>query len=256
MTIRGVILAGGSGSRLLPLTKVTNKHLLAVYDKPMIFYPLNTLINAGIKEIMIVAGKGHAGSFLELLGDGSEFGVNLSYIVQEKSGGIAQALGLAKRFGNKDNIVVILADNIYEDTFDFSDFREGARVYLKRVSDPQKFGVARIIDTKLGKNRIVEIVEKPDISKVDNELIDKDGYGFSVTGLYLYDSTVFDRISCLKPSNRGELEISDLNNMYIRDGRIDFRMVDGFWSDMGSIESMFRASSFVRDKAILKKYRS
>lgn len=253
MITKGVVLAGGSGTRLLPLTKVTNKHLIGIYDRPMIYFSLQTLINANIKDIMIVAGKGHAGSFLELLGDGSEFGINLSYTVQEKSGGIAQALGLTKRFANNDNIVVILADNIYEDTFDFSDFREGARVYLKRVSDPQKFGVARVVDLKLGKGKIVEIVEKPDISKVDNELIDKNGYGFSVTGLYLYDNTIFDRISCLRPSNRGELEISDLNNMYIRDGKIDFEIVNGFWSDMGTIESAYRASSFVRDKTILKK---
>lgn len=245
--MKGVILAGGSGSRLSPLTKVTNKHLLAVYNKPMIYYPLGTLINAGIKEIMIVSGKGHAGHILELLGDGNEFGVSLSYAIQENSGGIAQALGLTKRFSNKDNIAVVLGDNIFEDIFDFSNFREGARVYLKMVSDPQRFGVARIMTTKFDETRIIEIVEKPDITKVDNGLIDKGGWGLAVTGLYLYDNTVYDKISYLKPSNRGELEISDLNNMYIKDGKIDYEIINGFWSDAGTFSSLFKSSEFVRN---------
>ncbi len=238
ISIRGIILAGGSGSRLLPLTKVTNKHLLAVYDKPMIFYPLNTLINAGITQIMIVSGKWHAGHILELLGDGSEFGVNLSYTIQEKSGGIAQALGLAKKFSNKQNVAVILGDNIYEDTFDFSDFREGSKVYLKAVSDPERFGVANIQN-----NRLIFIEEKPKIPKSN----------LAVTGLYLYDNTVFDRISCLRPSNRGELEVSDLNNSYIKDGNIDYKIIEGFWSDAGTFSSLFKASEFIRNKEINKK---
>lgn len=248
--MKGIILAGGSGSRLSPLTKVTNKHLLAVYNKPMIFYPLYTLINGGIKDIIVISGKWHAGHILELLGDGSEFGVSLSYAIQEKAGGIAQALALAKRFANRDNIVVILGDNIFEDKFDFSNFREGSRVYLKRVSDPQRFGVARIMTNKLDENRIVEIVEKPDITKVDNGLIDKGGYGFAVTGIYLYSNDVFDKISCLKPSHRGELEITDINNIYIKEGRMDYEIVNGFWSDMGTFDSLFNASEFVRGKEI------
>lgn len=251
--MKGVILAGGSGSRLSPLTKVTNKHLLAVYNKPMIFYPLHTLINGGIKDIIVISGKWHAGHILELLGDGSEFGVSLSYAIQEKAGGIAQALILAKRFANKDNMCVILGDNIFEDTFDFSNFREGARVYLKRVHDPQRFGVAKIKISKLDENRIVEIVEKPDITKVDNSLIDSRGWGFAVTGLYVYDNTVFDNISCLKPSTRGELEITDLNNIYIKEGRMDFEIIDGYWSDAGTFYSLFRASEFVRSKEIINE---
>lgn len=250
--MKGALLAGGSGSRLENLTRVINKHLLPIYNEPMIYYPLRTLIKAGIKDILIVAGKGHAGMFLELLGSGEEFGINLSYTVQESPSGIAGALGLCKRFADKDNIAVILGDNIFEDKFNFDDFREGARVYLKRVSDPQRFGVARIISSKFCDNKIVEIVEKPDISKVDNELIDKYGYGFCVTGLYLYDNTVFNKINCLKPSNRGELEISDINNMYIKDGKIDYEIINGFWSDAGTFSSLFNASEFIRNKEVNK----
>jgi glucose-1-phosphate thymidylyltransferase len=257
MIEKGIILAGGTGSRLNNLTRVTNKHLLPVYNDPMIYYPLRTLINAAIKDIMIVSGRSHAGHFLELLGSGEEFGVNLSYTVQESPSGIAGALRLCKRFANEDNIAVILGDNIYEDKFDFSDFREGARVYLKRSLNPQRFGVGRIrtdtrIDTiplyKDRKGKLIEIVEKPKIDTVDHELIDKNGYGFIVTGLYLYPNDVFDKISCLKPSARGELEITDINNMYIRENRMDSEIVTGFWSDMGTPESLYNASSFIRNK--------
>lgn len=253
--MKGIILAGGSGSRLSPLTNVTNKHLLPIYNKPMIFYPLNTLISAEISEIMIVSGKGHAGHILELLGDGSEFGIALSYAVQEKPAGIAQALSLTKRFANKDKIAVILGDNIFEDRFDFTDFREGSRVYLKRISDAQRFGVARLKTGiksiyKERDSKIIEIIEKPDITRVDNELIDKNGWGYAVTGLYLYDNSAFDKISCLKPSNRGELEISDLNNMYIKEGNMDFEIVNNFWSDAGQFESLFKASEFIRNKEL------
>ena len=238
--MKGIILAGGSGSRLSPLTKVTNKHLLAIYDKPMIFYPLNTLISANITEIMIVSGKWHAGHILELLGDGSEFNVQLSYTIQEKALGIAQALSICKRFVNKENIAVVLGDNVFENKFDFSDFREGARVYLKEVPDPERFGVARIDN-----GRLMGIIEKPRNWPR--------GYGFAVTGLYLYDNTVFDKISCLKFSNRGELEITDLNNIYITEKRMDYQIIEGFWSDAGTIESLYRASSFIRDKIIREK---
>lgn len=250
MINKGIVLAGGTGSRLWPLTELINKHILPVYNKSMIIYPLNTLINAGIKEIMIVSGREHAGQFLQMLGSGKDFGVNLSYTVQENSDGIAQALGMCKMFANDDNVAVVLGDNIFECTFDFSDFREGAKVFLKRVLDPQRFGVGRIITNKLDENRIVEIVEKPKLENIDNGLIDNRGWGYAVSGLYIYDNTVFNKISCLRPSNRGELEITDLNNIYIKEGRMDFEVIDGFWSDMGTFDSLYKASEFVRSKEI------
>lgn len=250
MVNKGIILAGGTGTRLSPLTKVTNKHLLPIYNKPMIYFPLQTLVSNGIKDIMIVAGKGFAGDFLELLGSGEDFGINLSYTVQENSGGIAHALGMCKRFANNESVVIILGDNLFEDTFNFSDFREGAKVFLKMIHNPNMFGVARVIINKLDENKIVEIVEKPNPTKVDNGLIDKYGYGLAVSGLYVYDNTVFDKISCLRPSLRGELEITDINNMYIKEGRMDYQIVEGFWSDMGTPESLYRASTFVRNKEI------
>ena len=230
--MKGIILAGGNGSRLYPLTKITNKHLLPVYNKPMIYYPLNTLVKSGIREIMIVSGAGHAGNFLELLGSGSELGVELSYAVQEKPGGIAQALGLAERFARNDTVAVILGDNIFEQKFRFDDFREGARVFLKLAPDVYRFAVAKIDD-----GRIVEIVEKPKITVP----------GLAVTGLYLYDHTVFDIISCLKPSTRGELEITDVNNEYIKRGFMDYRIIESFWSDAGTFESLFRSTMFARE---------
>ncbi len=253
--MKGIVLCGGTGTRLFPLTKIFNKHLIPVYNDFMVMYPIRTLINAGLTDIMIVAGKGFAGDFLELLGDGSEFGINISYIVQEKPAGIAQALRLCKRFANKDNIAVILGDNIFENKFDFSNFREGARVFLKRVLDPQRFGVGRIRTniTSIYKNRedkLIEIIEKPDITKVDNELIDKNGWGYAVSGIYLYSDDVFDKIGCLKSSARGELEITDLNNMYIKEERMDFEIINGFWSDAGTPESLYHASSFIRNKII------
>lgn len=232
--IRGIILAGGNGTRLFPLTKTTNKHILPVYDRPMIYFPLQTLIDAQITDVMIVAGKGHAGSFLELLGDGSEFKVNLSYMVQEQPKGIAHALGLCKKFTGDENIAVILGDNIFENKFDFSNFREGSRIYLKSVSNKQakRFGIAGI-----DKNRIIGIIEKP---------TNPPESAMAVTGLYLYDSTVFDKISCLRPSNRNELEITDLNNMYIKEDRMDFEIITKFWSDAGTFSSLFNASEFVK----------
>lgn len=247
----GIILAGGTGKRLWPLTELTNKHLLPIYNQHMIMYPLNTLIKSGIKDIMIVSGREHAGQFLQLLGSGRDLGINLSYSVQEDSGGIAQALGMCRRFADRNNVVVILGDNIFQDTFDFSNFREGAMIYLKRVSDPQRFGVARIRKSKLDENVIIEIIEKPDITKVDNELIDKGGWGYIVSGLYIYDDTVFDKISCLKPSTRGELEITDLNNIYIKEGRMDYQIVEGFWSDAGTPETLYKSSEFIRNNQLL-----
>ncbi len=229
--MKGVILAGGTGERLMPLTKVTNKHLLPVYDEPMIYYPLKTLIDAGIRDIMIVSGKGHAGHFLELLGSGRDFGVKLSYAVQEKAGGIAQALSLVDEFAEDEPICVILGDNIFEDSFDVSDFSGGARIYLKDVEDPERFGVATM---KGGK--VVAITEKPR----------KPASGYAVTGIYIYDKTVFDRIRKLKPSKRGELEITEVNDEYVKEGQMDVCYVKGFWSDAGTFESLFRASELVR----------
>lgn len=231
--MKGVILAGGTGSRLYPLTKVTNKHLLPVYDKPMICYPLEKLINAGIEEIMIVSGRGHVGHFLELLGSGSELGVSITYEIQEGAGGIAQALGLARRWAGTENVAVILGDNIFEDNFreDIESFERGAKVFLKEVPDPQRFGVAEV-----NGSRILSIEEKPQAPKSN----------LAVTGLYLYDARVFEIIRTLKPSGRGELEITDVNNAYVRNGEMRYSVLSGFWSDAGTFDSLMRASVMVQ----------
>lgn len=232
--MKGIILAGGTGSRLFPLTKITNKHLLPVYDKPMICYPLNTLIDAGIDDIMIVSGRGHVGHFLELLGSGSELGVRLSYEIQEGAGGIAQALGLAERWASDDAVTVILGDNIFEDSVKdaVQSFKAGARVFLKEVTDAQRFGVAEVTG-----DRIVGIEEKPKFPKTN----------LAVTGLYIYDSDVFRIIRDLKPSGRGELEITDVNNAYIRKEAMTFSRLSGFWSDAGTFDSLLRASVQVKE---------
>ncbi len=231
--MRGIILAGGTGSRLYPLTKVTNKHLLPVYDKPMIYYPLQTLVNAGITEIMIVSGRGHAGHFLELLGSGTEFGVNLTYEIQEKAGGIAQALGLAEKWAADEPVAVILGDNIFQDNVKnhVASFKEGAKIFLKEVVDAERFGVA-----ELGKARVLSIEEKPKKPKSN----------FAVTGLYLYDANVFSIISTLKPSGRGELEITDVNNAYLKKRTMQYAILKGFWSDAGTFDSLIRASVLVQ----------
>jgi len=231
--MKGIILAGGTGSRMYPLTKVTNKHLLPVYDKPMIYYPLQTLIDAGIDEILIVSGRGHAGHFLELLGSGSEWGVSFTYEIQDEAGGIAQALGLAEGFADAENVAVILGDNIYQDRIreDVSGFSGGAKVFLREVPDAHRFGVA-----ELDGNRVVCIEEKPEEPRSN----------LAVTGLYIYGSDVFDVIRTLKPSGRGELEITDVNNYYIREGRMGYRVLDGYWSDAGTFESLLRAGVMVQ----------
>ncbi len=235
--MKGVILAGGTGSRLFPLTKVTNKHLLPVYDEPMIYYPLKTLINAGIRDIMIVSGKGHVGHFLELLGSGSDFGVRFSYEIQKEAGGIAQALSLARGFVDGDSVTVILGDNIYEDNVKehVQSFKSGARIFLKPVTDAHRFGVAEVDEKK---NQVLGIEEKPKQPKSN----------LAVTGLYIYDNTVFDVVKTLKPSGRGELEITDVNNYYVRQGKLSFSVLEGYWSDAGTFESLFRASELVRVK--------
>jgi glucose-1-phosphate thymidylyltransferase len=231
--MKGIILAGGTGSRLFPLTKVTNKHLLPVYDKPMIYYPLQTLITAGITEIMIVSGRGHAGLFLELLGSGMDFGVSLTYEIQETAGGIAQALGLAESWADDEGIAVILGDNIFQDTVksDVASFRKGAKIFLKEVIDAHRFGVA-----ELRNDRVISIEEKPQHPKSN----------FAVTGLYLYESEVFSIIRTLKPSGRGELEITDVNNAYIKKEMMQYTILKGFWSDAGTFDSLLRASILVQ----------
>jgi len=231
--MKGVILAGGTGSRLMPLTKVTNKHLLPVYDKPMIYYPLQTLIDMGIKEILVVSGPEHAGHFLNLLGSGKEFGVRFSYEIQDKAGGIAQALGLAESFADEESVTVILGDNIIEDRIDISDYKNGAMVFLKEVEDANRFGVA-----ELKGEHVVGIEEKPKAPKTK----------FATIGLYVYDNEVFDIVRTLKPSGRGELEITDVNNAYIRKGKLKAKFLKGFWSDAGTFESLYRASGLVEKK--------
>jgi glucose-1-phosphate thymidylyltransferase len=232
--MKGIVLAGGTGSRLYPLTKVTNKHLLPVYNQPMIFYPINTLIDAGINDILIVSGRGHAGHFLELLGSGSDWGAKFTYEIQEQAGGIAQALGLAESWADDDPVCVILGDNIFEDPIRdaVSGFSSGARVFLKAVPDAHRFGVAEVKG-----DRIISIEEKPTIPKSN----------LAVTGLYLYGRDVFPIVRTLKPSRRGELEITDVNNEYIRRKEMKFTVLSGYWSDAGTFESLLRAGILVRD---------
>ncbi len=232
--MKGIILAGGTGSRLFPLTKVTNKHLLPIYDKPMIYYPLQTLKQAGLTDIMVVSGKGHAGHFLELLEDGKELGLRLSYAVQAEAGGIAQALGLAKDFADNEHVVVMLGDNILQDDIstavkDFGKQGKGAKIFLKEVDNPKSFGVAEVDGDK-----IVSIEEKPEQPKSN----------LAVIGLYMYDSRVFEEIKNLKPSDRGELEITDINNFYIQEGTMTFELLKGWWGDGGeSFDSLLKASN-------------
>lgn len=234
--MKGVILAGGLGSRLRPLTKVTNKHLLPVYDRPMIYYPLQSLCGAGISEIMIVTGGNSAGDFLRLIGNGREFGLkHINYTYQEGEGGIADALRLCEHFVEDDRVCVILGDNIIEDDIacyarEFEAQPSGARVLLKAVPDPERFGVAEI-----ARDRIVRIEEKP--------LIPKSPY--AVTGVYFYDGRVFDYIRNLKPSKRNELEITDVNNAYIDAGDLYYDILTGWWTDAGQFESLHLASNLV-----------
>lgn len=236
--MKGIILAGGSGKRLRPTTKVTNKHLLPIHDKPMIYYPLKTLTNAGIKDIMIVTGNESAGDFLKLLGSGKDFGVDFTYRVQDGSLGIANALSLAKNFVGKEKFVVILGDNLFEDNFKeqmqaFEKSNAEACVFLKEVPDPERFGVAEVEGDK-----IISIVEKPEKPKINTV----------ITGLYMYSPNVFEVIRTLKPSARGEYEITDVNNAYVKKGTMSFHVVKGFWSDMGTFESMHRSTRFLKQK--------
>ena len=236
VAMKGVVLAGGTGSRLYPLTKITNKHLLPIYDKPMIYYPIQTLVDAGIQEILIVTGGKNAGDFLRLLANGKEFGLShLNYTYQEGEGGIAEALGLAEHFADGEKLCVILGDNLIEASIRqaVDDFRQqplGAKLLLKEVPDAQRFGVAELVG-----DRIVGVEEKPRKPKSN----------YAVTGFYMYDPTVFDKIRTLVPSDRGELEITDVNNAYVREGTISFAFLDGWWTDAGTFDSLLRAANFV-----------
>jgi glucose-1-phosphate thymidylyltransferase len=234
--MKGIVLAGGLGSRMHPLTKVTNKHLLPVYNEPMIYYPIKTLVNAGIDEILIVTGGNSAGDFLRLMGNGKDFGLkHLNYTYQEGEGGIAAALSLAEFFADNGKIVVILGDNIIEKNIkkavdSFKMQAEGARIMLKEVHDPQRFGVPAFEG-----DRIVRIDEKPS----------NPASNYAVIGIYMFDAKVFDFIKTLKPSERGELEITDVNNFYINEGKMEWDILDGWWSDAGTFESLQYAGNMV-----------
>jgi glucose-1-phosphate thymidylyltransferase len=236
--MKGIILAGGLGTRLYPLTKITNKHLLPLYDRPMIFFPIAKLRQSGIKEIIIVTGGNNAGDFLRLLGDGSQFGLKqLHYTHQAHEGGIAQAIGLCENYVEHEKVAVMLGDNLIEDDLsgsiaEFEKSGRGARIFLKRVDNPREYGIAT-----LHGRRILRIVEKPR----------KPHSNYAVTGIYLYDNRVFGIIRTLKPSRRKELEISDVNNIYLKRGELDYRKLRGGWADAGeSIEAYNRAISFAR----------
>jgi glucose-1-phosphate thymidylyltransferase len=234
--MKGIVLAGGLGTRLRPLTKVTNKHLLPVYDRPMIYYPIQTLCDAGIRDIMLVTGGDSAGDFLRLLGNGAAFGLNdISYTYQEGEGGIADALRLCEHFADGERIVVVLGDNILQNGItpylrNFARQASGARILLKEVDDAGRFGVAELED-----DRIVRIEEKPTQPKSR----------YAVTGVYMFDRRVFDFIKTLTPSQRGELEIADVHNRYIADGDLYYDVLEGWWSDAGTFESLFRATQLV-----------
>ena len=236
--MKGVILAGGLGTRLYPLTKVTNKHLLPVYDKPMIYYPIQTLINAGIDDILIVTGGNNAGDFLKLLGNGKEFGLkHINYTYQEGEGGIAEALQLAEFFASREKICVVLGDNIIEKNIrraieNFRKQKEGAKILLKEVPDPERFGVP-----ELKGERITRIEEKPKKPKSQ----------YAVIGIYLFDQEVFNIIKTLKPSDRGELEITDVNNRYVEKRLMTWDILEGWWTDAGTFESLLRANQLVAE---------
>ena len=239
--MKGIVLAGGLGSRLHPLTKVTNKHLLPVYNQPMIYYPIRTLVEAGIDDIMIVTGGNSAGDFLKLLGNGKEFGLkHLNYTYQEGEGGIAEALGLVEHFADDEPVCVVLGDNIIEKDIksaarEYLQQGSGAKILLKRVPDPQRFGVP-----ELDGENVVRIEEKPAEPKSE----------FAVIGIYFYDHTVFDVIRGLKPSERGELEITDVNNHYIERDEMTWSELEGWWTDAGTFESLNLASRLVAEKEV------
>lgn len=238
--MKGIILAGGLGTRLYPLTKITNKHLLPVYTRPMIHWPIMSLVEAGVRDIMIVTGGNFAGAFLQLLGNGKEFGLkDIHYTYQEGEGGIAEALSLAEHFVDRDRCVVILGDNVLEKSIkpyvdSFRKQKEGAHIVLREVPDPERFGV---VDFDKDGN-ITNIIEKPKNPPSNS----------AVTGIYMYDEMVWDVVKTLKPSDRGELEITDVNNAYLRAGTLNYSRMDGWWTDAGTFESLLRASNMVAER--------
>jgi len=240
--MKGVVLAGGLGTRLAPLTRVTNKHLLPVYDRPMIYFPIQTLLNAGIREILIVTGGEHAGDFLKLLKNGKDLGIgHLAYAYQEGEGGIADALKLARDFADGDKICVVLGDNIFEHDIrkpagEFFTQPSGGKILLSRVDDPERFGVVRFEGGEPG-TPIAEIVEKPTDPPSE----------YAVTGVYFYDNDVFEICETLQPSDRGELEITDVNNAYLARGDLTYDVLEGWWTDAGTFESLYRASRLIAE---------
>ena len=237
--MKGVILAGGEGTRLYPCTKLVNKTCLPLYDKPVIYYTIKTFVDAGLKEILVITGGEHAGDLLKLLGDGKELGLKeIHYTYQKEPKGIAHGLALAEDFADNGKIVLILADNIFEDSIRqdveiFEKQEKGARLFLKKVADPERFGVAKVKG-----NKIIDVEEKPKTPKSN----------LAVTGLYMYDNQVFDVIRDLKPSARGEYEITDVNNFYIKQNTATFRELKGFWSDVGTFSSLYKTSKFMAEK--------
>lgn len=244
--MKGVLLAGGTGSRLRPLTYVTNKHLLPVYDRPMIFWSLETLRSAGIEDVLLISGPNHAGHFLNLLGSGKKHGVKITYEVQDEAGGIAQAMGLAEDFADEGPVAVMLGDNILENDVEkyvrsFAENPQGAKIFLTKVDNPEWYGIAEFEGDKLKK-----IIEKPKPGKAPTNL--------AVIGLYLYDGDVFETVKTLKPSARGELEITDVNNAYLKVGRLQHAILDGWWADAGeSFEMYLRSQNLAREKALKSK---
>ena len=242
--MKGIILAGGLGSRLYPLTYATNKHLLPVYDQPMVYYPIQTLVSAGIDEIMVVTGGPHAGDFIPVLRNGHDFGIRqLEYAYQADQGGIAEALSFAQTFADDEPICVILGDNTTDADIRpaVEGFNGGATIFLKEVPDPHRFGCPVFADDD--PSRIIEIQEKPRNPRSK----------YAVTGLYIYDSSVFEYIPTLEPSGRGELEITDVNNHYLHDGQLHWHELDGFWSDAGTFESLYRTTRYWAEKKLGKQ---
>lgn len=239
--MKGVILAGGSGTRLHPITKVTSKQLLPVYNKPMIYYPLNTLLSAGIDEVLFIVAPEHAGDFVAFLGSGKDFNARFAFEVQDKPAGLAHGLSLAESFVGDDSCCMVLGDNIFEDDFskDFSDFTSGAKIFVREVPDPERFGVVEM--DKQG--HVLSIEEKPKKPKSN----------LAQVGMYIYDEHVFELIKTMKPSNRGELEITDLNNLYLEKGTLTARTTKGEWIDTGTFESLYEASTFIRKKELKNK---
>ena len=235
--MKGVIISAGLGTRMKPITNIRSKNLLPVYNKPAVYYSIEAMKKSGVDDILLVVNKRDIRQYKKILGDNNEFGVKISYAIQHEQNGTAHAVLCAEKFAGNENIAVMFADNIFEDNLDFEDFEEGARIYLKEVQDPERFGIAEV-----NNNKIISLEEKPKFPKSN----------YCITGLYLYDRNVFDYIKTLKPSVRGELEITDLNNIYFKNDKLDYRIVKGFWVDAGTFDSMLEAGNLMKKK-LLKK---